>query len=83
MAVRATEIRGDPLLHDGRAYVPVARRTEVRFSFRGAGVVAHYDRPVRIDVPGAPSVRVVDWDLVFSAAVVAMAAAALTIRRRR
>ena len=78
-----TEIRGDPVLRDGRAYVPVARRTEVRLSFGDTGLSARYDRPVRIEASGMPPVRIVDWDLVVRAALVALAGAALTMRRRR
>jgi hypothetical protein len=83
MAVGTTEVRGAPVVRDGRAYVPVARRTEVRLSFRGAGVLARYDRPVRIEVPDAPPVTIVDWDLALRAVPAILAAAVLAMRRRR
>jgi hypothetical protein len=81
--VATTEIRGAPIHRSGRVYVPVARRTEIRLSFGGTGIFARYDRPVRIDVPGAAPARIVDWDLALRAALTIVAAALLTRRMRR
>ena len=83
MPVATTEVRGEPLLRGGRAYVPVARRTEVRLSFRGAGVFARYDRPVAIEVPDGSPVKIVDWDLMLRAALAVLVAGMLMTRRRR
>jgi hypothetical protein len=82
MAVGTTEIRGEPVLRNGRSYVPVARRTEARLSFRGITLFARYDRPARIEVGDAPPVRIVDWELVLRAASAVVAAAVLTMGRK-